>query len=572
MQKNPFGRSMFDSQAREGTSDTLLLALFAGFLLVGLLYIIRSYLRGSKGSIDIDDVGDQDLTAPRRSYFGSVVTLVSKKRSARERALSRLVEFDPPSINCTIIRTQDGREVDEDAGRATIFHANGETFIQNKSFFITTPDGIKAEDRALFTGEGEIMNLWFLHDRIPHTVNCEVVERVRFPPEVLRDMDPKVGVACRLVPVTTVAKRDKRQAIRFSHKVGRGSMRVYPQILFDVFVQKTDFRFPTQGSITPRIDVLNGIPFKETKDEEKGNINSEQLVGAFKEAIRSNHTEDRVAYVGKPYMDEKTNKRTLIPLGFSDVLGLGAQEAGRTIHLKKPLKSMVVKKNRRDPNFLSEGDTLVLNYFSRSQVDGTSQYFQMVCEIIKAGIENVTVRPRSAPCPETDLPLEILDFSVNGFRFQNIPEFMRYNFPQDQENLPMEERREILENTGFLFTFYPKLRFNRDTQAYKPDLPLKFPILGKIVRCEVQKSEDEPEGEGKLVAFGVRFMYDPVEYSMDDYIWDRWNMIRPFKENDHFKEVHKSLNGLIAHLESQSKEFTEPRKPGAQTDEKELVS
>ena len=182
MQKNPFSRSMFDSQAREGTSDTLLLALVAGFLLVGLLYIIRSYLRGSKGSIDIDDIGDQDLTAPRRSYFGNVVTLVTKKRSARERALSRIVEFDPPSINCTIIRTQDGREVDEDAGRATIFHANGETFIQNKSFFITTPDGIKAEDRALFTGEGEIMNLWFLHDRIPHTVNCEVVERVRFPP------------------------------------------------------------------------------------------------------------------------------------------------------------------------------------------------------------------------------------------------------------------------------------------------------------------------------------------------------------------------------------------------------
>jgi hypothetical protein len=49
-------------------------------------------------------------------------------------------------------------------------------------------------------------------------------------------------------------------------------------------------------------------------------------------------------------------------------------------------------------------------------------------------------------------------------------------------------------------------------------------------------------------------MYDPAEYSIEDFDHDRWEIIRPFKENRYFKDVHKSLNGLIACLEAQAKE------------------
>ena len=49
-------------------------------------------------------------------------------------------------------------------------------------------------------------------------------------------------------------------------------------------------------------------------------------------------------------------------------------------------------------------------------------------------------------------------------------------------------------------------------------------------------------------------MYDPSEYSRDVYEFAQWERIRAFKENRYFKEVHKSLNGLIAYLESQTKE------------------
>ncbi len=570
MKKNPFDRSMFESQA--GNKDTTFMLVLAGaFLLICILYLIRSYLRSRRGGLDPDDVGDQDLAVGHRGILSDVVTLVAGKRPAREMALSRLVEFDPPSVNCTIIRAGDGREVNEDAGRAVLFHLDGEMFVQDRSFFITTPDGIKAEDRALFTGEGEVINLWFLHDRLPYTVNCEVVERVRFPVEMVRNLDPKVGVGYRLIPLTTVTKRDKRQAIRFSHKPGRGALRVYPQILFDVTVQKTDFRFPVRGSIPPRITALKGFPYRASQGADETDFSAERVVSAFKDAVRMNHTEDRRVYVSKPYMDERTNRRTLIELGYTEVLGLSAQEAGRTIHLKKPAQSVMVRRNRRDPHYLNEGDLIALDYASRSPLDGQNEYFELVCQVIKGGIENITVRPRRNIRQDMNLPIEVLDFSVNGFRFENSREFMSYVFSEEGAPATVDRQKEVLEGVGFVFTFYPRLRFTRDTEAYRPDLPLKFSILGKIVRSEVEK-EEEAEVAGRLKAFGVRFMYNPAEYSVDDFCRDRWVMIRPFKENPYFKEVHKSLNGLIAHLESQSRDFLEPRHPPGVAPEKEVVA
>lgn len=563
--KNPFERSMFQSQSRKDTSFLLLLG--GGFALLIVLYAVRSFLRRRSGGLDLDDIGDQDLSGMKRGFFGNMAKMVSGKRSVQELALSRLVEMDPPSLNCSIMRAGDGREIDEDAGRAVLIHLNGEMFIQDKAFFITTPDGIKAEDRSLFVGQGEILNLWFLHDRIPHSVNCEVKERVRFPAEMLRNMDPKIGVGYRLVPLSNVAKRDKRETIRFSHKVGRGGgMRVYPQVLFDAHIQKTDLKFPTEGSIPPRINTLKLFPYQAVREEGDGDVSAERVVAAFKEAVRLNHAEDRVVYVSKPHMDEKTSKRTLLDLGFAEVLGLSAQESGRTIHIKKPVKCMKVGKNRRDPNSLNEGDLIVLDYLSRSPVDGKNEYFEMVCQIIKAGIENITVRPRRNPRQDRNLAIELFDFSVKGLRFENSREFMAYVFGDEGQPPSLSEQKERLEGIGFVVTFYPRLRFTRDTESYKPDLPMKFAILCKIARCEMDVNEGSAD-LGRITEFGVRFTYDPSEYSVDDFIWDRWVMIRPFKENQYFKEVHKTLNGLIAHLTSQSKEFQDPRRPTVAAEE-----
>jgi hypothetical protein len=553
MKENPFDRSMFESYASGAEAVALVCALVGVFLLLWLLYSLRSRLRNRR--LDSDDGEDQDLSERGVGLWGRLVARVFGRRDARQMALRHLVAFDPSSVNCTVCRTADGEEVNRDAGRAFLLHLNGELFLREKSFFIAAPDGIKAGDQGLFTGQGEVVNLWFLHDRIPYTFDCEVAERVRFPAEMARNVDPQVGVGYRLVPLTNVAKRDKRQAIRFSHKVGRGALRVYPQILFDVYVQKTAFRYPTEGSLPPRINDLKVVPYGRQREEYEEDFSVERVVAAFKETIRLNPPEGRVVHVSKPHMDERTNRRTLLDLGYAEVVGLNAPEAGRAVHIKRPMKSRV--KNRRDAHHLSEGDIVVLDYLSRSQGDDGNEYHEMVCQVIRGGIENVTLRPRRTPRREVNLPVEMLDFSVNGLRFENSQEFMRYVFGEDWKAQKPTRQREVLEGTGFIFTFYPRLRFTRDTEAYRPDLPLKFSILGKIVRCETQREERGVES-GPIKAFGVRYTHDPAEYSMDDFCWDRWAMIRPpFRENHYFKEVHKSLNGLIAHLENQPRDFRE---------------
>ena len=92
---------------------------------------------------------------------------------------------------------------------------------------------------------------------------------------------------------------------------------------------------------------------------------------------------------------------------------------------------------------------------------------------------------------------------------------------------------------------------------------MKIQILSKIVRIdsnqgslfengEIKRDKLQPE-EGEfpqITNFGLKYYYDPAEYSRDTYSYDRWELIRDFKENKHFQEVHKTLNGLIAHLES----------------------
>lgn len=117
-----------------------------------------------------------------------------------------------------------------------------------------------------------------------------------------------------------------------------------------------------------------------------------------------------------------------------------------------------------------------------------------------------------------------------------------------------------------MLNFYPKLRFNRETEIYEPDIPMKIQILCKIVRVDSSngvlfengeiKKENLMNKEGEppqITSYGVKFYYDPAEYSRDTYSYDRWELIRDFKENKHFQQIHRSLNGLIAHIESQNR-------------------
>ena len=470
------------------------------------------------------------------------------------RALLKISDLNVGSANCTLVRSADGQPQNEELGRVLFFKTRGRLMVEGRGLFVTTPDGIKAENRDHFRGKGEILSLWFLHERVPRVVECRVEERVRFPADRLQELDPKVGIAYRLAPLSDVVKQDKRSSLRFSHRPGSGGLPVYPQVLFDTFVSRTDLSYPTEGAVPPQIEDLRLIPPGADNSSDQAFLRPEDLVQAFKQSMVANPPDGRTVHVSKPYLEERHNRTILIELGFSDVLGLNSDEVGRTLHIKKPL--ICRTKDRRDPHYLTLGHTLVLHYGSRSSLDGSYEYYELVTEVSKGGLENITIRPLLGIRREEGLRISLMDFSVNGARFENSPEFMRYTLGKGYKQISLDAQLEILQNQVLLFSFYPRLRFSSETESYRPSLPKRICILGQIVRGEVewQGEEEEEEREGRLKTFGIKFMYDPVEYSRDIRFYDRWEMIRPFKENRHFKEVHKSLNGLVAFLESQLRE------------------
>ena len=472
--------------------------------------------------------------------------------TSQARGLARLQEYNIGSANCTLLTTSRGDELNEDMGRVEFFHSRGALLVADQCVFLSTPDGHKAEDRDHFQGHGETLRLWFLYKRIPRVVDVVVEERVTLKTADIPKLSPSSGVGFRVRLITDVIKQDNRNSLRFSHRPGGGALPVYPQILFDVFAMRTNVQLPAEGAIPPWIEDLSVHPFA-TPERSRNTFSPEALVGRFKDAMRGNPAEDRKVHISKPFLDERLQRGLLLELGYSDVLGLGNEEEGRTLHIKKP--SLSWTKDRRDPHHLTLGDLLILHYGSRAPLSGAYDYFQIVTEITKDGLENITIRPVATEAIEGGMRLGLIDFSMNGFRFEATPEFIKYAAPE-AANHTVREQFELLQRHLLLFAFYPRLRFSREIETHRPALPKRISVLGQIVRSDIEW-EDEEQERGRYKTFGIKLMYDPVEYALDEFRHSRWEMIRPFKENRHFKEVHRALNGLIAFLESQAKEDEE---------------
>ena len=487
-------------------------------------------------------------------------------RNTIDDILNRFVDMSPNSVNCSLVISEDNHE---DLERAFIFKHGGTVLVQDKAIYISTPDGMRADENHL--AKGAILHLWFLNNRVPWTMDCRLMGRIRIPDSLLNDLAPRIPVAYKLKPISTIRNIDKRQYLRYAHKV-TGERRVYTQVLFDLYVAKTDIVFPDTGSLPSKIEELHVIPH-ETKVDIIGQ-SPEDIVKFMKNAIRLNSRENRVVYVSKPHMHERSNKVTLLEMGKSDMLGLETLSSSTRGENQRPVdtRTFYIRKPPRlesDPNSamgLKEGTIVVLNFSTSVSNDAVTEYYDLISEITRVGTETLTVRTNGEIRKETALNMELVDFSIGGIKMGNSNAFMAYVLGSGHQSMPLEEQVRTLESVCYQLNFYPKLRFTRETEMYEPDIPMNIQILCKIVRIdsnkgilfengEIKQAKLQPEdGEyPQITGYGLKYYYDPAEYSRDTYSYDRWELIRDFKENKHFQEVHKSLNGLIALIESQNR-------------------
>lgn len=450
-------------------------------------------------------------------------------------AIKRLNAFGTRSVICSIVTNATGEDVQEEVGLATLYARPNELYSREGNFYLAPPAGYKLST-GILRGKGETVSLSFHHNRMPYSLTCQVVQRVRFTDRLLQHLEPRVAIGFKLKPLGTVSKNESRRSLRFAHVRGIKGPQVAPHFRFDVYAERVALSGSADGS--PEILPYPGddpIP-ADVKACEK----PEELVTLFHRYIQSNPDYLRSVYLSKAEQDPRSGRLDLIPVGASAVLGLEGEARGTQIHLRRPQIHP-----KKGPVDLREGDVVILNFALREFVQGADVHHRWVCRVHKSGVKVITVRPKGVIQKQTGLPVVLRDFSVSGACLQNSPLLETYlmggeSVPEDPHQLSGK-----LEGSGLLLNFYPRLFFRKDLAIYKPNLPPVIPVIGEIVRGGIDSGKDS----GRLANYGVTFRFDPAEYDPMTYEVRSWEPLRALRESPHFKEIHRALNGLLAYLE-----------------------
>ena len=461
-----------------------------------------------------------------------------KQSISGHSAIDRLNEFGTRSAVCTIVSSAAGEDVQEEIGLANFYARPNELYAREGSFYLAPPAGYSLSD-GILRGKGEIVSLSFHHNRTPYSLKCEVVQRVRFTDRLLQHLAPRVAIGFKLKPITSVSKNENRRSLRFAHVRGIKGPQVAPHFRFDVHAERVSL-----SGNEPEI-----IPYPDD-DPVSADVKScerpEELVALFHRYIQSNPDYLRSVFLTKAEQDPRSGRIEMVPLGRSAVLGLDGEARGTTIHLRRPETDG--KKNGyslRDGSPLRDGDVVILNFAIREFVQGADVHQRWVCRVNKSGVKVVTVKPKGVIKKQTGLPVVLRDFSVSGTCLQNSPLLETYLMGGEAVPDDVDQQLDQLVGMGLLLNFYPRLYFQKDLVIYKPNVPPVIPVIGEIVSGGIDSGKDA----GRVANFGVAFRFDPADYDPMNYEIQSWEPLRVLRENPHFKEVHRALNGLLAYQE-----------------------
>ena len=481
---------------------------------------------------------DAKPTLPCKKGVNMLDNLFKKTTSSRDithPALQRLDQMDARSAVCTMVRTADGRDARAEVGPVSFYRRDDRLFIRDQALFLVPP----AVSNVPFSGRGEVLNLKFQHNQTPYNMHCEVVQRVRFSERLLGGLEPREPIGYKICPLGNVNKEENRGTLRFSHIRGAKGPGVFPNFRFDLFVENVAFNGLAHETPPTILPFVGDHSLPETL---QGCKDPEEMVAFFHDILRSNPDHLRQVHLSRVEKETRTGATEISDLGYTDVLGLSGDLKHSQIHLRNIASSK--QRSKKTVQKLSEGDLVAVRFVGRGLLQGSDVYYRWLCRVRKTSLETVTFRPAGSIQKQTGLPVVVRDFCVTGVGLQNSP--MLESYLMDGEMIPDDPDQLLgaLMGKGVLLHFYPRLYFPNDVAVYKPNLPAAFSLLGKVARGRVDTSKDK----GRLASLGVSFSHDPVDFDPMTLDVTAWEPLRGLRENAHFKEIHRALNGLLAYM------------------------
>ena len=460
---------------------------------------------------------------------------------AREHhpVLDRLTQLDARSAMCTLVQTADGHKTRNEVGPVSFYRRQNRLFTRGHALYLAPPEGF-GPDELPFSGRGEVLSLRFYHERTPYSLDCRVIQRVRFSDQLLGRLEPRVPVGYKLAPLSNVRKNEKRGSLRFAHIRGAKGPQVFPNLRFNLFVERAHLH-DSANSQPPEVMPYPGDD--PVPEEVRACESPEALVALFHHTLAANPQNLQQVHVAKLTHNPKSGKTELLDLGYTPALGLRGKSRGAQIHIRCP-QLAAGRRDRTVRHQIHEGDALVIRYLGCGLLRGDTHY-RWGCRVLRCGIETLVLRPKGLIRKQTGLPVVVRDFNVSGINIQNSPLLEGYLL--DTEAIPgnADAILERLTGTGLLLHFHPRLYYPKDLETFRPRVPAAFSILGEILHGRVDTGKEA----GRILDLGVSFRYDPADYDEQTLDVTAWEAHRGMRENPHFKEIHRALNALQAYLE-----------------------
>ena len=465
--------------------------------------------------------------------------------------LSKLAEMSPPSTIVFLQKGDDPSELDN-LGKAFFLRREKRLYSEGKHLYLTTPENLKiARDQSI---NGKKTVLHFFHQRVPHTLECDIVGRFRLPPEVGDALDFNVKAAFKLRPTSKIRRDEKRTYKRYTlQNYGDSRVPLTTHVGFDLYAQSTNHEFPEKGAPPPLINDLQPKPF--TLAETPPLFTTRDAINEFRNCMMDKQAHERHVHLSKVVKDNSTGKVRKADveylLGEVNVLAMEMETLRDVLYLKKPAKSGI-KKGRDNPYNLHPNEKILARFKHRTA------HYELLCEVIESRTQNDMVRPMEYMRQDPGNHLELVDYSAGGVLFESSPDFLRFvlgdqcpeGFEEEEDFTSEHWKRalEALKRPMLHLTFYPDLHFPDAVKEYMPELPFKYALLGQIVRSHIKRLPDRRV----VLQHGLQFAYEAtgIPLEPDEIVPWRYTLLK--KDNEHFVRIHTCLSQLYGYLENKS--------------------